>query len=85
VSKGAAALAGACWQGGTEHREEEGEVPEHRELTRSAKGGSARPEDVGRRWHRWLLASGRRARGGRLEASRLTWLDEEEEGVAAEL
>jgi hypothetical protein len=62
---------------------EEGEKT--RVLTRNSLERSEGAEEAGRRRHRRLLASGRQARGGRLEASRLSWLVEEEEGVAAEL
>jgi hypothetical protein len=51
VSNGAAALAGAHRQGGTGHGGEEGEVLEHRELTRSATKWSEGDEEAGRRCH----------------------------------
>jgi hypothetical protein len=60
-------------------------VLEHRELTRSRLEGSARLEVVGGDGIDGEQRRGRRARGGRLKASRFAWFDGEDEGVAVEL
>jgi hypothetical protein len=60
-------------------------VLEDGQLTRNATDGSARPEEVRGDGIDDERRRGRRARGGRLKASWLAWLDGEDEGVAAEL